>query len=154
MTRICVSKLAIIGSDNGLSPDIFWRLLVPSLYLNQCWNIVNWTLRNKLQWILNRNLYLFIEENALSKKIQNFVLTMTAILPRPHCVKYIFCLETEMRHQQQNNSYPKISPTACNEVQCFHSMHLNLYLLIYPSLKETYNFGSGNGKDTMLEKTK
>ena len=23
---------------------------VPSHYLNQCWNIVNWTLRNKLQW--------------------------------------------------------------------------------------------------------
>ena len=30
----------------------------PSHYLNQCWNIVNWTLRNKLQWNLNRNSYI------------------------------------------------------------------------------------------------
>ena len=34
---------------------------VPSHYLNQCWDIVNWTLRNKLQWNLNRNLYISIE---------------------------------------------------------------------------------------------
>ena len=33
-------------------------------YLNQCWNIVNWTLGKKLQWNLNRNLYIFIQENA------------------------------------------------------------------------------------------
>ena len=39
MTHICVSKLSSVGSDNGLS--------VPSHYLNQCWNIVIWTLRNK-----------------------------------------------------------------------------------------------------------
>ena len=36
----------------------------PSHYLNQRWNIVNWTLRNKLQWNLNRNLYIFIQENT------------------------------------------------------------------------------------------
>ena len=33
-------RLTTIGSDNGLSP---------SHYLNHCWNIVNWTLGNKLQ---------------------------------------------------------------------------------------------------------
>ena len=27
----------------------------PSHYLNQCWNIVNWTFRNKLQWNLGLN---------------------------------------------------------------------------------------------------
>ena len=32
--------------------------------MNQCWNIVNWTLRNKLQWHLNRNSCIFIQENA------------------------------------------------------------------------------------------
>ena len=37
----------------------------PSHYLNQCWDIVNWTLRNKLQWTLNRNSNLFIQENHL-----------------------------------------------------------------------------------------
>ena len=39
MTHICVSKLTIIGSNNGLSP---------SHYLNQCWYIVYWTLRNEI----------------------------------------------------------------------------------------------------------
>ena len=37
----------------------------PSHYLNQCWDIVNWTLRNKLQWNFNWNSYLFIQENAI-----------------------------------------------------------------------------------------
>ena len=35
-----------IGSNNGLSPTC----VMPSYYLNQCWVIVNWTPRNKLQW--------------------------------------------------------------------------------------------------------
>ena len=45
-----------------------------SHHLNQCWNIVSWTLRNKLQWNLNHNLYIFIQENAF----QNVVWKMVA----------------------------------------------------------------------------
>ena len=41
--------------------------LAPSHYLNQCWNIINWTLGNKLQWNLNRKLNMFIQENAFEK---------------------------------------------------------------------------------------
>ena len=37
----------------------------PSHYLNQCWNIVNCTLRKKNQWNLNKNYFTFIQENAL-----------------------------------------------------------------------------------------
>ena len=44
-----------IDSDVGLSPHH---------YLNICWLFVNWTLRNKLQWNLNQNTKLFIQENA------------------------------------------------------------------------------------------
>ena len=51
VTHICVGKLTNIGSDNGLSPA--WS--APSHYLNQCCNIVNWTLSNKLQWNYDRN---------------------------------------------------------------------------------------------------
>ena len=40
VTRICVGNLTIIGSDNCL----------PCHYLNRCWNIVNWTLKNRFQW--------------------------------------------------------------------------------------------------------
>ena len=76
MTHICVSKLTTIGSDNGLSP-------APSHYLNQCWNIVNWTLRNKLQWKFNRNSNIFIQENAL----EIVVCEMGSFSTHPQCVK-------------------------------------------------------------------
>ena len=29
---------------------------MPSHYLNQCWRIVNWALRNKIQWNINRKM--------------------------------------------------------------------------------------------------
>ena len=69
VTHIFVGNLTIIGSDNGLA-------------LNQCWNIVNWTLRNKLQWNSNWNCIIFIQENAL----ENVVWEMASILSRPQCV--------------------------------------------------------------------
>ena len=50
----------------------------PSHYLNQYWVIVNWTLRNKLQWLSNQNIKLFIHENAS----QNIVCEIAAILSR------------------------------------------------------------------------
>ena len=36
----------------------------PSHYLNQYWVIINWTLRNDLQWNYNHNAKLFSHENA------------------------------------------------------------------------------------------
>ena len=57
----------VISSDNGLSPVR---------------KIVNWTVRNKLQWNLNRNLFIFIQEIAF----KNVVREMTAFLSRPQCV--------------------------------------------------------------------
>ena len=60
----------------------------PSHYLNQCWNIVNWTLGNKLQWKPNRNLYIFIQENAF----ENIVWEMVAVLSRPQCVNRVTLL--------------------------------------------------------------
>ena len=76
VTHICVGKLTIIGSDNGVA----WT--APSHYLNQCWIIVNWTLRNKLQWNLNRNSHIFIQENAF----ESVVCETAAILSQPQCV--------------------------------------------------------------------
>ena len=46
----------MIDSDEGL---------LPSHYLNQYWNFVNWTLGNKLQWNFNQNWYICIQEIAL-----------------------------------------------------------------------------------------
>ena len=59
---------------------------MPSHYLNQCWNIVNLTLGNKLQWNLNRNSFIFIQENAF----ENNVWKMSAILSWPQCVNVSF----------------------------------------------------------------
>ena len=55
----------------------------PSHYLNQCWNIVDRTLRSKLQWNFNRNSKSFIQENAF----ESVVCDMATILSRPQCVK-------------------------------------------------------------------
>ena len=79
VTHICVGHLTIIGSDNGLSPGrrqaIIWS--------NQCWNIINWTLGNKLQWNFNRNSNIFIQEIAF----ESVVCEKAAILSRPQWVK-------------------------------------------------------------------
>ena len=55
----------------------------PSHYLNQCWDFVNWTLRNKLQWNFNRNQFIFIQENAL----ETIVCETASIPSRPQWVK-------------------------------------------------------------------
>ena len=46
--------------------------------MNQCWNIVNLALRNKLQLNVNHNSYIFIQENAC----ENVILEKTAICLR------------------------------------------------------------------------
>ena len=50
--------------------------------ITNCWIIVNWTFRNKLQWNLNRNSYIFIQENAF----EGVVCETADILSRPQCV--------------------------------------------------------------------
>ena len=50
--------------------------LAPTRYLNQHWFIVNYTLRNKLQWNLNQNTTFFIHEIAF----ETIVCEMVAIL--------------------------------------------------------------------------
>ena len=78
VTHICISKLTIIGSDNGLSPGRRQAITL----LNQCWNVHNWTLRNKLQWNINQNQDIFIQENMF----ENVVCKTLAILCWSHCV--------------------------------------------------------------------
>ena len=59
-----------------------WFWSVPSHYLNQCWLLVNWTLRNKLQWNSSQNTELFIHGNAF----ENVICEMAAILSRGRLV--------------------------------------------------------------------
>ena len=71
VTHMCVSELTIIGSDNGLSPGRRQAII----WTREWWNIVNWTLRNKLQWNFIRNSNIFIQQNAL----ENVVCEMASI---------------------------------------------------------------------------
>ena len=79
VTHICVRKLTIIGSDNGLSPGrrkaIIWTnagiLLIRSLGTNF----------NEM----NRNSNIFIHENAF----ESVIWKIAAILSRPQCVKIL-----------------------------------------------------------------
>ena len=81
----------------------------PSHYLNQSWFIVNWTLRNKLQW--NQNAKFFINENA-SKHI---VCETAAILSRGRWVIHMYFSGTilNMMHGNCVNGFTK---TICHWV--------------------------------------
>ena len=70
----------------------------PSHYRNQWWNIVNWTLGNKLQWNFDRNSNIFIEENAFENVVCEMASTcfglnvlkfvIFVIIPVPYTVSY------------------------------------------------------------------
>ena len=78
MMHICVIKLSHHWFRQWL---VAWQ--VPSHYLNQCRNIVNWTLGNKFQWNFHQNMTIFFKEN----KFENVIWKMSAILSWPQCVK-------------------------------------------------------------------
>ena len=77
VTHKSVSKLTIIGSDNGLSPGRHQAIIGTSAAM---WLVR--TLKNKLRWSLNRNSCIFMQGNAF----ENVVCEMTTILYRPQCV--------------------------------------------------------------------
>ena len=81
VTHICVSKLSIIGSDNGLSPGRRQAIIWTSAGI-----LLTGTLGTKFSaGNLNRNLYIFIQEHAF----ENIVWKMATILSRSQCVKGI-----------------------------------------------------------------
>ena len=79
VTHICVAELGHHWFRLWLVP-----CSAPSYYLNQCWNIVNWTFRKKLEWNFNRNSNIFIQEIA----IENVVCKMASILSQPQWVNH------------------------------------------------------------------
>ena len=64
----------------------------PSHYLKQCWIIVNWTLRNKLQWNFNQNSNILIQENVF----ESIVCKMASILSQLQCAE-IYLLSSKAR---------------------------------------------------------
>ena len=77
MTHICVSNLITIGSDNGLSPgrrQAITRTNAEILLIRHP--------GTNFRDFLNRNSYIFIQENAF----ETVICEMAAILCRPQCV--------------------------------------------------------------------
>ena len=86
MSHICVVEL-------GHHWFRYWLVAcsAPSHYLNQCWNSVNWTFRNKLQWNFNRISNIFIQEIAF----ESFVCKMASILSQPQWVNWPYDSEPD-----------------------------------------------------------
>ena len=78
MTHICVGKLIIIGSDNGLSPDRRQAIIWTNAGL-----LSIGSLRTYFNENLIKNATIFIDENAR----ENVVCEMASIYSRPQCVK-------------------------------------------------------------------
>ena len=78
VTHAFVCKITIIGSVNGVSPGRRQAIIWTSDGI-----LLIGPLRNKVQWNLNRNSNIFIEENTF----ENFVCEMLPISSRPQCVK-------------------------------------------------------------------
>ena len=134
VTHICIGKLTIIGWDNGLSPG-----RRQAIYLNQCWNIVNLTLRSKLQWNFNRNSNIFIQENALENVVSQMVsicLGLNVLRVNPSSTDHVNLLKTttQINQTQQLNSKSHI-----NSKQFTPLVWLNFWLynphIIYMLLK-------------------
>ena len=109
---------------------------MPSHYQNQCWNIVNWTLRNKLQWKFYWNSYIFIQENAL----ENVAWKMAAILSRPQCVNCIM-YQPDPRIKDQLKVICKVYnlvPTAAKF--CVMWEGLSLRSIIFQNLGQLFSF--------------
>ena len=68
-------NLTLTGSDNGLAPG--WR---QAIICTQCWNIVNWTLRNKHQWNFHQNSHIFIQENVFENIVSASMCSITTYL--------------------------------------------------------------------------
>ena len=74
---------------------------MPSHYLNQCWVIVNWTLRNKAQWNFNQSRKFFHSR----KSIWNYCLWNDGHFVQGRWVKGW----TNVQHFKSYNIYIKIS---------------------------------------------
>ena len=80
---------------------IWWLVAwsAPSHYLYQCWIIVNWALRKKLQRNCNRIWYISIHENAS----ENVIWTMAAILSRPQWMNGIHKAASAQNNDTRRN---------------------------------------------------
>ena len=105
-----------------------WRR--SSHYINQCWTIVNCTLRNKLHSNLNRNSYIFSPENSF----ENIVTKIAVILSRPQWVKTIhyskiWCLKI----------YDATLYDMVREVAVVYNFRMNTHFSLYAKMRSGFS---------------
>ena len=111
MTHICVSKLTIIGSYNGLAPGRRQTIIWTNDGI-----LLKGPLGKKLQWNFNRNSNIFIHENALEnvvcEKRRPFCLglgVLTSTHPKKSHLPYITTYQTDCYYPLQGYT-PRASP--------------------------------------------
>ena len=78
VTHVCISKLNIIGSDNGLSPGQHQAIVWTNAGI-----LLIQTLGTNFSEIRKQNSYIFIQEKAF----ENVVCEMVPVLSQPQCVE-------------------------------------------------------------------
>ena len=96
VTHVCVSKLTIIGSDDGFLPGRRQATISTNAGI-----FVNWTLRNKLQWNLDQNLYIFIQENVFENVVRKLVAICLGLNVLTPCANS----EASQKHHLSEQSY-------------------------------------------------
>ena len=139
MTHICVSKLSIIGSDNGLSPGRRQAIIRTNDGM-----LLFGPLRTNFSKILSK-IHIFSLKNAF----ENIVCEMASIFTRPQCVKpiqaqpnnndvntHIYTMTTSLYHYIENLRNPHHILAFCNSKFIFDMSHgianrLPLYFVMY-----------------------
>ena len=99
----CLQAMSILNSSppsatykhhwnwSALLQTMACRLFSANPLLNQCWVIINSTLRNNLQWNFSQISNFFIQESAFEK----VVCEMTAILSQPQWVNWLVSIPSK-----------------------------------------------------------
>ena len=115
VTHICISKWTIIGSDNGF---VTWS--ASSHYLNQCWNIINFTLKNRFQWLIKIHIFSFkkMHLKMLSAEWHLFCLGLNVITEILTCLYRIWIpYHSSNKRERQMIFLPQIHQISFQETQ-------------------------------------
>ena len=87
--------------------------------LSKSMDIVNCSPENKLQWNLNRNLYIFNQENVIWER--------ATFLARPQCVKVSFILRNMTRRRSSFRTSIYLCPRETVVMAHLQNIHLGIY---------------------------
>ena len=143
LTHLLVPHICVGGYGQHWFRQWLVAYSVPSHYLNQCWVIINWTLRNKLQLNFDQNKKLFIHENAS----ENIICEMAAMLSRRRRVNSLRLGDAIWHHESSLTLAPVMTYclTALNHHLLPQQEHISMILLFKIEARFTGKEFQGNG---------